>query len=434
VDNRAAANAADAVTVSGSSLVGLAPADIRYSGSSTDDLTIFGGTSNTTYALIGSLGGSSLELSTGSGLDTVIVGNNGVIDDASFPGQVILDGNSVNSRLRFDNHVGPAKTLTATPTGLGGLTASDIPFSGFRDVEIDLGDANDQVTVQGATAGGASYMLNGGPGLNTLTFDAGRLPVGVVQGGLTAGDTLSVGFTNFQATNVNNAASVNTFYGPRTADRDSALSGLTAQERFVQALYLGALGRVGSRPELDGWASNLTAPGGAQALVASGIERSPEARGHLVRTWYQTYLGRTPQNDEELRWVTSLLQGESEENVLGSILSSPEFYNRAQSLVIRGTGDERYVQALYQVLLNRPGSALEVAGWVNALPMLGLGGVASGILSAREFRSDLIEAIYNALMHRPSDAPGLSGWLSSGLDATALRVAFEAGPEFFQVG
>jgi hypothetical protein len=75
----------------------------------------------------------------------------------------------------------------------------------------------------------------------------------------------------FQTTNVNNAASVNTFYGPRTADRDSAFNGLTAQERFVQSLYLGALGRVGSKPELDGWVSNLTAPGGAQVLVASGI-------------------------------------------------------------------------------------------------------------------------------------------------------------------
>src|SRR5262249_31226120 len=160
VDNRDAVNAAAAVTVSGSSLIGLAPAAVRYFGSSTDDLTIFGGTSNTTYSLTGSLGGSSLELSTGSGLDTVIVGNNGLIDDTSFPGQVILDGNFVSSRLRFDNRVGPAKTLTVTSTGLGGLTTSGFSFSGFRDVEVDLGDADDQVTVKGATGGAARYTLD----------------------------------------------------------------------------------------------------------------------------------------------------------------------------------------------------------------------------------------------------------------------------------
>jgi hypothetical protein len=103
-------------------------------------------------------------------------------------------------------------------------------------------------------------------------------------------------------------------------------------------------------------------------------------------------------------------------------------------LLATGTPQERFVQALYQLLLNRTGSAQEVASWVNALPQLGQQGVALGFLSSTEFRTDLFTSYYNTLLHRTPDPAGLSGWVNSGLDADAVRLGIENSPEFFLNG
>jgi hypothetical protein len=167
--------------------------------------------------------------------------------------------------------------------------------------------------------------------------------------------------------------------------------------------------------------------------VARGVTASFEAQDHLVNTWYLTYLGRSAQGGEEQYWVNQLAQGQTHEQVLSGILSSDEFVNRTQSLVASGTADERYVQSLYQVLLNRTGTAADVAYWVNQLPQLGRQGVAQGFLGATEFREDQFEGYYNALLHRPAEA-GMDYWVFSNLDINAVRYGFEATPEFFTNG
>jgi hypothetical protein len=239
---------------------------------------------------------------------------------------------------------------------------------------------------------------------------------------------------NVATIELNNPAAVNAMVGPDTADRDHAFIGLTAQERAVQALYLDALGRPGAKSELDAWAALL--PAGATALtpaVVSGIEDSFEARDHLVKSWYVAYLGRQANGTEEQGWVNLLAVGQSEEQVLGGILSSQEFYGRAQTLVSTGTADRRFVQALYQVLLDRTAGNSEVDIWVNVLATQGRLGVALGFLRSAEFRTDQFEGYYNALLHRPGDS-ALSAWVSSGLDVLSAHIAFESSSEFFSNG
>jgi uncharacterized delta-60 repeat protein len=283
-------------------------------------------------------------------------------------------------------------------------------------------------------ASGLNY--DGGTSANTLMLDASGLTVKVRPGALTVGDPQTVRYTSAQRLGIHNAAAVNTIPGPDTADRAGAFTGLTADERFVQALYLDALGRPGSRAELDVWAALLDGSDLARARVAAGVNHSLEAQDRLVKSWYATFLGRQAQGGEELGWV-SLLQTQSEEQVLSRFLGDPgghEFYDRAQGLVSSGTSDERYVQALYRLLLGRTGTPAELAGWVANLPQLGRQGVALGFLSAQEFREDLFEAYYNALLFRPGDQGGLNAWVLSGLDAGAVRTGLEATPEFFTGG
>jgi hypothetical protein len=208
---------------------------------------------------------------------------------------------------------------------------------------------------------------------------------------------------------------------------------MSAQERFVQALYLDELGRAGSLGELDGWVAALNGPGGSQALVAAAIVGSFEARDHLVKGWYQTFLGRQAQNGEEQVWV-NLLQTQTREQVLSQILGSAEFATRAQTLVPPGTANQQYVQSLYLLLLNRTGSSGEVAGWVSALPQLGRQGVALFFLQSQEYRAIQVGNAYSALLHRPPDAVGVNGWVLSKLDLANIRIGFEASAEFFKNG
>ena len=202
-------------------------------------------------------------------------------------------------------------------------------------------------------------------------------------------------------------------------------------EHFVQVLYLDVLGRAGTPAEVTSWANLLDNQNWSRVAVAAGIEGSFEARDRLVKTWYATYLGRPAQNGEELGWVNLLEQEQPEEQVLSDILGGSEFFARAQALAPSGTPTERYVQALYQALLGRPGGGAEVAGWDAQVAALGTQGVALDFLFSREFRADQFEGYYNALLHRPDDPAGLAFWANSPLDMGTARLGFEASAEFY---
>src|SRR5262249_48823036 len=157
-------------------------------------------------------------------------------------------------------------------------------------------------------------------------------------------------------------------------------------------------------------------------------------RHHLVRSWYLAFLGRTANGVEEMGWVNLLQAGVKEEQVLSRILGDTvnhEFYDRAQTLVTSGSPDERFVQALYQVLLHRTASDAEVSSHLQGTVVPARRPqVVLDFLLGQEFRRDQFEGYYNALLHRPGDA-GLVGWVASGLDLHGVRVAFESGSEFF---
>jgi predicted outer membrane repeat protein len=356
---------------------------------------------------------------------------------ATVSSDVVLHGTSGDDNLVLMRTAGGQPgDVTYTLNG-----AAPLALHGVTSFTFNAGAGNDTLTVSLANGGplvsNGAVAFDGGTGVNTLNLDAAGLPVRTIPGSFNAAGQ-AVNFSNTAVTHVNNAAAVDAFAGPDTADRATALAGLSAPERFVQALYLDDLGRAGSKAELDGWVNGvLNQPGGSPQAVAAGIAGSLEARDHLVQSWYLAYLGRPAQGGEEQGWVRLLQAGQSAEQVLGAILASPEFFNRAQALASAGTPEGRYVRALHELLLGRPGGQAEVDGWANSLSSPSRAQqrqvLALGILSSQEFRTDQFEGYYNALLHRPADS-GLAGWVASGLDAHAVCVAFESGPEFFSKG
>ncbi len=212
---------------------------------------------------------------------------------------------------------------------------------------------------------------------------------------------------------------------------------LTPNQRFVEALYLDDLGRVGdlNNPRDAGyWVNQLTSGTLTTAQVAAEVAQSFEAEDYLVKGWYQTYLGRQAGNGEELGWVAALQQGQSEEQVLSQILGSAEFFNDAQSQISTGTPQERFVQALYQKVLNRTPQANEVASWISVLPQLGQDGVALGFMDSMEFRTDLFTSYYETLLHRTPSPTEVQSWVGSGLDVESVYIGIESSAEFFTNG
>jgi hypothetical protein len=340
----------------------------------------------------------------------------------------VISFNTVKATAQFSNIgvAGGVVGLVISSNSLSGGTSAVRIVTAFTPV------ANSGVVISVANqfTGQSVAGVNLDTGAESGTIDASRNfwngPTGPTNAGNPAGtgEALIAPDNNvtFAPFNVTSHYVVN---------RAGIFLGLTAQESFVQALYVDALGRAGDRPELDNWVAQLNGPGGSDAAIASVIEHSPEARDKLVNSWYQNYLGRQAVGGEEMGWVNLLLQGNTEEQVLSQFLASPEFYNRAQTLSASGTPDERYVKALFQVLLGRAGSAAEVSSWVNQLPTLGRQGVAFAFLTGSEYRTVTFEQYYNVLLNRAADSAGLQGFVSSSLDQTSVRVAIEGSAEYF---
>ncbi len=206
-----------------------------------------------------------------------------------------------------------------------------------------------------------------------------------------------------------------------------------ADAMFIDQLYEERLQRPADADGMAGWKEVLQGPAGMQGVV-QGVEESLEGRTMFVRHLYQFYLGRDASNGEEQGWVNMLMSGASEEQVIAGIVSSDEFYQRTQSLVSSGTSDQRFVQALYQVLLNRTAGDAEVASWLSQLPPQGRRGVTLGFLESQEFRTDVVTAYYALLLDRNPDPDGLNTWVSSPRDLLHIREGIEASGEFFENG
>jgi hypothetical protein len=399
------------------------------------------GTATAPVFTAGNMLGGFVVTASAAGVATPVTFNMGIVGQSA-----LLNVNYLN--------VGPAgavgsilctlpPTSPSTLTGLNSLTINAGPGDGFMNVALPASGP----LLPGPITYNAAQAHNW-----VLAFDAsavsGANATFVTQPGAVVADgqpvlynTAGVSF-QFPTTAGVNAAVAPLYPTPG----DAFITGysdphhrnpiyMTPPEHFVQVLYLDVLGRAGTVAEVDSWAALLNA-GVSQTTVAAGIEGSFEARDRLVKTWYATYLGRPAQGGEEMGWVNLLQAGQTEEGVLSGLLGSAEFFDRAQTLVgpSGGLPAERYVEALYQVLLGRSASSAEVSGWNARVGVEGIQSVALDFLHSSEFRTDQFEGYYNVLLNRPGEGAALSGWVNANRDILDTRIAFEGSPEFYPNG
>jgi hypothetical protein len=283
-------------------------------------------------------------------------------------------------------------------TNTGDLTANGPIDTTFQDGK---GGTGSQIKPSGTiapTSGPDNITADqltdkdGGKAVRTGTSEAQLSATGVADGSVSGSEKT---FSNI-------TASSNGLAEADTTDRSTAFSGLSRQEQLVQRVYLDALGRAGSKTELDGWVAMLNTSG--QQAVADGIGRTTEADNHLVNSWFVTFLGRSASSTEERGLVQSLQTGQTEEQVLSEILGSSEFNSHAQALVSAGTAQQRLVTALYEDLLNRSPSTTELAAGVDNLAKIGAQGFALSVLESQEFRTDQLTGFSRVLLPLPDVA------------------------------
>ena len=119
---------------------------------------------------------------------------------------------------------------------------------------------------------------------------------------------------------------------------------------------------------------------------------------------YQAILGRTGSDVEVQGWVARLQAGATEEDVINGFFNSKEF--------LAGKDDAAFVQSLYSILLHRSGSANEIQGWVDLIQMPGRSrqDAIDGIFHSKERAELVVNNYYQFFLGRPGDAAGVASW------------------------
>ncbi|MCI0456098.1 MAG: DUF4394 domain-containing protein [Gemmataceae bacterium] len=344
-------------------------------------------------------------------------------------GQAILIGN-----------IGDGTTAVRGLALLVGTGNDRLTGNAGNDI-LDGGPGND--LLDGGASSGGNNTLRGGPGTDSIlvsgTPDADTVVVS--QAGNVITSTVNGATGTNAITNIENAqfdivpgADTTTIRPLTLQARVLSTTQPDLGQQFVSAAYVKFLGRFPGSVDFNFWLPVLGNQG--QNAVANGIARSAEAATFTVRNFYVNFLAREADPAGLQFHVNLLLTTQSEEQTLSSILASDEFFARAQTLISTGTPEQRYVAALYQLLLNRTAGDADFAFWVPVVTSQGRGAVALGIQQSAEYRSLQIASFYSTLLNRQTPAPqdGIDFWLSTGLDLLSIKVGFASSAEFFANG
>ena len=96
---------------------------------------------------------------------------------------------------------------------------------------------------------------------------------------------------------------------------------------FVQGVYRDVLDRSGDPSGIEYWSKVAKTAGRDE--VASSFVTSPEYRGHLAASWYETYLRRKADDAGRDYWAGQLARGASQEFVQSQFAGSPEYFASA---------------------------------------------------------------------------------------------------------
>jgi hypothetical protein len=168
------------------------------------------------------------------------------------------------------------------------------------------------------------------------------------------------------------------------------------------------------------------------------VEDSAEAHSHLVQDLFHRFLHRDAEPAAVNFFVDAMGRGLREEFLIAAIVSSDEFQAQIQSRFPASSPNQSFAMALFQLVLNRPGSANEISTVAGLLPANATAQqrfqVALLFVLSDEFREDFAFANFSNFLHRRGDDNSAHALAASGNDLTSIRESFEASQEFEENG
>jgi hypothetical protein len=181
---------------------------------------------------------------------------------------------------------------------------------------------------------------------------------------------------------------------------------LAQAQALVTQLFVDLLGRQPDAAGL-GAASNALLQGTSEGALVGGIVNSPEFLGREVQTAFTQILGRGADAGAINAGVSFLQSGQTLEQLEAQLAASDEFFAAA------GGTDAGFITLLYQRVLHRDPTQLELNGWLQGRA---LGGgrldVAMGIVTSQEANQDVLVTFYTNFLGRIPDPVGLETWTS----------------------
>ncbi|MCA9102994.1 MAG: DUF4214 domain-containing protein [Pirellulales bacterium] len=206
-----------------------------------------------------------------------------------------------------------------------------------------------------------------------------------------------------------------------------AIPEVAAAGAYLSALYSAILTRPGEPIGVSYWGSELSEGSISRGDVANSFLTSREHLAHKISNYYQTFLGRGADANGLAYWRDRLLSV-GEENVATEFLSSPEFQAAHAS-------DESFVDALYQLILNRTADKNGRDFYVGELQGgLTRADLANQFTHSRERYRSIVGAFYQRYLGREGDQAGIDFYVSQlingAIDLNTLAQQFLTSDEF----
>jgi hypothetical protein len=472
VDDSQGRDFSDNVTISSTGITGISPGPILFNRSDLDDLEVYGGTNSGTYYVTSSIDGSYTYLDPGQGDDRVVVGHSGTIDDANFPGLVIVQGDG-QTRLAADNSAGPAKSIETSLVGLEGLITPGFEFSDVSTLGVVLGSGDDAVTVFN-TIPATSYAFFTGGGNDTVSVNVLNSPLFVDAGAgndriLTAQDPALVtkpmtllggpGDDTIQGGPFDDLLAGgpgdDTIFGGAGNDIISWQSG-DGRDSIDGGAGRDAVVVSGARGLAD---SIAVAPDGTQGVVAiagatsGGLRIGSVETLNLLTGGGPDKIGISPLLDTAVN-VVGADPGAPREATL-SVVTTPSdghafgylgagsgtwtFRDRSPVTFLNvGTfnapSEVQYVLALYRTVLDRVPDGAEANVWIAALDHgASRLDVSRGFWESPEHRGLQVDDYFSSFLGRPASPAELTTYVDAflaGADETAIRQRILTSPSY----
>ncbi len=196
---------------------------------------------------------------------------------------------------------------------------------------------------------------------------------------------------------------------------------------YVGQVYIDVLGREADPGGLAGWVDAIQR-GMPRQMVAGGFVGSREYRLLKIDAAYWEVLGREPDPGGRASWLTATYRGvTSADSIYQLFLTTHEFY------VNSGGTDEKWVNALYELVIGRSASPSEQAYWAGMRQQYGRSAVVNIIYNAWETRRERVDLAYLTYLRRPATETEKSSGASFALQRgwAALRASLLGGAEYW---